>query len=279
MASLNSNSRAKTMSVISLLNYTSQISDKSSIVTSSQTAASPNVLVSGTTVNDVTRNNVPTVAKSDLLYKSVSSSPPPLQLKTMPPLAPTKVTTTGKVAYIQPNPQQNVCYANPLSKMKTLTNSLSVTTPSYIHIRPAPSVSSTLTSHQVILASNLIQTSLSVSSAQPLLVTSIAASHKMEIVSCVNNKPVNIVNKPSMSKIPSSTISESKTILNAAITSQQIRSSQHIFSQLKKERFQQGVGIMKRSNGSKLPDLSLPGVSVPRGWSRLLEKDNITYIR
>lgn len=324
MSSPMSNSnRAKTkLSVASLLNYSTNIDKQTkthsppvistmlesntsiAVVSRNSPITSWDTSMSTTTVTNVRCNTLPTVANTDLLYKSVSSSPhhvlsiPPLaptKSKFVPPLAPTKSKSVIQTNYFQPS--NIITYennSNPLSRIKTLTNSVSfpvttqnIVTPSYIHIKPAIA-----SKRQVVLSKDLTST-LTNQHNHNIPHSNQTQITQHNIVSKTNEKyaissvsPVYSQKQPV--KLHSMNLSSLNAVKNAILNSQNASNKNAILNSQKdgggifavpaSNSPRSAGGSPNVSNGMVVVSKSLPAVLVPRGWNRTLDKDSIAYI-
>lgn len=266
----NGMNRTKTnITVASLINCTN-VSRNQLLTSTEKSMKTESILTSNTAklgstnVGTIQSNHsLPTVANSDLLYKSVSS---PNSNSTPPPLAPTSpVAATLTVNYTL-KPYTNIIgtfggtsIENPLTHIKTLTNV--VTSPqthtknlSYVDIKPLPNMTTNI-------FNNILVQPPPIPAADSSLVSLLTTNTPN-----VFTTPIHSLNEPS--------ISGNKCDSTKTTTMETASVNHKNTSVLKKDLKNKTTVSPLKQNGQMLP-----AVFVPRGWNRIVEKDYITYIR
>ena len=270
------------LSVVSIIKSTANIRNSTNEKLGRFTA-----IISG--VDNVTKDvvtcasprSLPTVANSDLLYKSIPS-PLCMSASQIPPLAPTRsVPPTLPVScglfeqQLNPFAVNYSITSNPLSHIKTLTNS--VTRPvmkinishlqpktSYVNIRPAPKVTSKYSSSVITCSLSSINTP-TVNNSITNSTTVVSTSTDVSLPMTTNHFQTSVFvgtknNIDSESKMKSNKLATTGALLNSVVLNTKIEPNQE---------------------GSELNGLNarLPAIFVPKGWNRILENGQITYIR
>lgn len=277
------------LTVASLINCTN-ISRNQVLSTSEkllkEDSSLPTITSKSTNVGVVQNSHsLPTVANTELLYKSVT---PPNSNSTPPPLAPTSpatATLTVKKPYTNIIGSCEITSSeNPLTHIKTLTNI--ITTPHskldtiqinsnslYTDIKPvmATNINVSIQPPQTVTAESSL---VSLLTANPSIVVTTSA-HSLNMASTptsfsgIRTGPPLTVNQQVQQALKTSPT----TVGN--LVNQVVKNPSTI---LKKDILNSAVNKttvpLHKQNGQ-----ALPAVFVPRGWNRLVEKDYITYIR
>lgn len=206
---------------------------------------STNTQTKNTIATSLPARNVPTLAYSELLYKTISSHISSTCSISSSALGSAGIIYTHGLQNISNRTNNSTVYTstvNPLSHIKSLTNSVimqgtnlnvSQANSSYIHIKPAPAV--------------LYKT----------------ANFPVGEGHIKVSRDRSIQNVSAFTKSPNS-----QTSSNTLITGNVVG-----VSNIEQKTFQ----AVKTGNANG-PNLTLPPIFVPKGWNRILEKDGITYV-